>query len=516
MGRLGELAVGAPRESDGGAATAGAIYLFEESGGSYASSARLGLTTPVAGSLLGVSLALSEDLLVAGAAGALTGDVAVGAAYLWRRDGAGWTGETRLDRSGGQRLDRFGSAVAVGDNLVAVTAPYADGGSPDTGSVTLFEDQGETWVERAVVQLPSAGEADRFGSTVALTQSELLVGAPALDQGAINSGAVVVFGLGPQNPDEVARLTGASTSFGYAFGFAVAMDGDLLAVGVPFEEVDGLTTAGAVHLFAADGGQWTRTARLTSPSPTAGEQLGVSVDLSGDTVVAGAWSNDTVAEDAGAAYVFSSSGGVWSHVQTLLPAAGRPFDFFGTSVAVDGSTLVVGSAGGSRATVYDRSGLTWTETQELEPFPRPSGDYFRAPVALDGDTIALGGRQDPDGPSAFVYARQGDQWSPQQRLESPLGADNPSFGDPVAVDGEHLVVGAPTSDQGGETGPGEVVVYVRGAGTWSTESVLSLSGATDPADGFGAAVALNGDVLAVGAPDAGEVAIFRGQPAVGS
>src|SRR5215510_3961877 len=189
---------------------------------------------------------------------------------------------------------------------------------------------------------------------------------------------------------------------------------------------------------------------------TAPDRLGNSVAISGETVVVGAPFDISIRGAApifaGAAYVFARSGGVWSLQQKLLASFRSPGDGFGSSVAISGETIVVGAATTSdfRGAVYVfvRSGGVWSEQQRLLASNRRMGDGFGSSVAISGETVVVGSTLGYAPPilsnqgTAYVFVRSGGVWSQQQLLTAsdPVGGDR--FGDSVAISGETVVVGA--------------------------------------------------------------------------
>ena len=197
-------------------------------------------------------------------------------------------------------------------------------------------------------------------------------------------------------------------------------------------------------------------------------------------------------------------------------------DWFGTAVAMAGDTLVVGAPGADAddgaAYVLVRSGGTWLEQAELAPPAGPGGGSFGASVAVSGDTIAVGapraavassqGAQDDAG-AVSVFVRSGTSWTEQATLSAPSLDAHDLFGHSVALSGDTLVVGAfgessgatgVDGDQGDDSAPdaGAAYVFVRSGTSWSLQAYLKASN-TDPNDGFGRSVAIDGDTLVVGA-----------------
>jgi MYXO-CTERM domain-containing protein len=190
---------------------------------------------------------------------------------------------------------------------------------------------------------------------------------------------------------------------------------------------------------------------------------------------------------------------------------GSALDAFGFAVAVQGDTALVGayrddSARGTdagAAYVFVRSGATWTEQAKLEASDGAAEDAFGASVALDGDTAIVGAFQRDtalgvNAGAAYVFVRSGTTWTEQSRLEASDGTAFASFGAAVALAGDTVLVGARDADAARATRAGATYVYTRSGSPWSAQAKLEASDGAD-GDAFGVAVALDGDTALVGA-----------------
>ena len=352
-----------------------------------------------------------------------------------------------------------------------------------------------------------------------------------------------------------ASNTESNDNFGWAG--AVALDGDTLVVGTYFEDSNGSTqsnnsaeSAGAVYVFTRDdAGLWSQQVYLKASNAEAGDWFGYSVALNGDTLAIGAIGengdgtneSDNSRTGPGAVYVFArDSVGVWNQQQYLKASNVGNFDSFGSSLALEGDTLVVGALGESgngvggatdnsafaagAAYVFTRNGAgLWSEQAYLKASNAGAGDEFGSSVAISGDTIAVAAlREDSNGVggegdnsadragAVYVYARNsaGD-WDQQAYLKASNAETEDVFGSSIALEGDTLVVGAPEEDGNGVDGEadnsgndaGAVYVFTRnGSGTWSQQQYLKLKLTDVLSNGFGFAVALKGNKLAVTAP----------------
>ncbi|MCB9679763.1 MAG: hypothetical protein H6737_31950 [Alphaproteobacteria bacterium] len=235
------------------------------------------------------------------------------------------------------------------------------------------------------------------------------------------------------------------------------------------------------------------------------EQFGYAVAVSGTTAVVGDpgySANPNTDMGAAHVYTYNSGTGMWDKQADLLGGLAQS-DRFGTSVGINGSTIVVGAPGAQTVTVYTGSGATWTQQALLAP---PSAlDAFGTSVALSGDRLAVGA---PNATSAqgrvVTYTRAGTIWSSGSTLPLPGGSlnGNDLFGTSVSMDGTTLAVGAPGVDTAATNG-GAVAVYTN-SGSWAFQTYLFASDAVNNI-GLGTSVAVLGDTLVSGAPRTGNV-----------
>ncbi len=360
-----------------------------------------------------------------------------------------------------------------------------------------------------------------------------------------------------------ASNTGSSDEFGYA----VALDGDTLVVGAYLEDSNAIgvggtqsdnsaSNSGAVYVFTRSGGVWSQQAYLKASNTEAGDRFGITVAVSGDTLVVGAPDEDSnatgiegtqgnnSASDSGAVYVFTRTGSTWSQQAYVKASNTEAGDTFGGSVALDGDTLVVGasressnatgvggaqgnnSAAGSGAVyVFTRSGSTWSQQAYVKASNTETNDLFGYTVDVDGDTLVVGAYLEDsnatgvggtqgnnsavDSGAAYVFTRTGSTWSQQAYLKASNTETGDEFGTSVAVSGDTVVVGAPfeASDATGiggaqgnnsEINSGAAYVFTRSAGVWSQQAYVKASN-TEASDQFGRSVALDGNTLVAGA-----------------
>ncbi len=309
---------------------------------------------------------------------------------------------------------------------------------------------------------------------------------------------------------------------GDAFGGAVAIDGDTLVVGARYE--DGIddgneNNSGAAYVFVKSNGAWVEQAYLRASNPSSGDQFGISVGISGDTIIVGSHLEDTDTGNSGAIYVYTRTMNVWSF-QTMLKASNLGSnDFYGFSIAIDSGTIIVGAYKEDgddssalndygAAHIFTGAGNSWSLQTKLTAGNFEMGDNFGYSVSISGNTAVIGaykedgiddGNQDDSG-AAYVFVRSGTVWSQQAYLKaSNVGAiDN--FGVSVGVSGDTIVVGSFNEDGDGDStlGSGAAYVFTRTGTAWSENGILRADNA-DMGDLFGSSVSIDGNSIVVGA-----------------
>jgi uncharacterized protein (TIGR03437 family) len=490
----------------------GKVFTFKRSAAGWAQTDGTESPKPAAGAHFGVSVALGGDTAVVGASlGLFEQGVDQRSAYVFVYGGE-WFPVRQLGPELGVANDRFGHAVALDGDTVLVGAYRGDAGANDQGAAYVFVLHDNRHIEQQKLFANDGAANDSFGAAVALDGDTLAVGAPNDTVGSnAEQGAVYVFTRNGAVWTFQQKLTandGAAKDF---FGNAVALSGDTVVVGAKGDDNGGIANQGSAYVFTRSGTTWTQQQRLTPNDGAAEDTFGYAVALDGDTLAVGA-PNDTVGSNAyqGSAYIFTRNGASWTQQQKLTANDGAESDLFGFAVALSGNTVAVGvpndaiGANGRTGSVcvFTRSGATWTQQPKLTSNDGGAGDLFGVALALDGDTLVAGARGDTIGAndeqgSAYVFTRHGTVWTQQQKLTAGDGAARDFFGAAVAVSGDTLVVGALYDTIGANGNQGSAYVYTF-IGSWVPQQKLAASdgGASDY---FGTAVALDGATVVVGA-----------------
>jgi hypothetical protein len=411
-------------------------------------------------------------------------------------------GLTASDARG--RTLRSWLAVRSGHLLVQV----ADRGAAYPIRIDPFIQQAELTASDG---LNSAG----LGTAVAVSGDTIVAGANGQTFG---SGAVYVFvkpASGWANATQTAELTASDGATGSYLGSSVAISGDTIVAGAPGHS----SGQGAAYVFVKPASGWAngnQTAELTAGDGVASDGFGSSVAISGDTVVAGAPSHQVGSNTSqGAGYVFVKPTSGWANgTQTaeLTASDGAHSDKLGSAVAVSGNTAVAGAVGrtGGQGAAYvfvmPASGWTsGTQTAELTASDGATGDDLGYAVAVSGSTVVAGAdlRNSSRG-AAYVFVRPASGWAngtQTAELTASDGASNENVGNAVALSGDVIAVGAFDHNVSSNTAQGAAYVFVRPASGWANGTQTAELTASDGAfsDYLGSGVGVTGNVIVAGA-----------------
>jgi trimeric autotransporter adhesin len=367
-------------------------------------------------------------------------------------------------------------------------------------------------VQKAYLKASNPNAGDFFGASAAMVDNRLVVGArledsaatgvggDQADNSAPDSGAAYVFtGTGGIWGQE-AYIKASNTRSGDGFGLWVAVDGDTLVVGAPFED-SGATgiggnqadasapDSGAVYVFTRTAGIWSQQAYAKASNTNPDDGFGFSVDVAGHILIVGARNEDSAATgidgdqsdnsspDSGGAYVFTRTDGAWSQEAYVKASNTGTGDSFGSSVAVADDTVFVGAR-------FEDSASTGIGGNQMDNSASDSG-------------------------AVYVFTRIGGAWNQQAYVKASNSGTEDSFGVHISAKGDTLLVGAPYEDSGAtsieenqedDTAPdsGAAYAFKRMSGIWKQQAYIKGSNNL-PGDGFGSSVAVAGDRLAVGA-----------------
>ena len=330
-----------------------------------------------------------------------------GAAYIFVRDAAGaWVQEAELRADDGEGGVWFGRWAAIDGDVAVVGAPLADafGRDDDSGAAYIFQRRDGAWeqTQRLVADVPVGGE--QFGWNVAIDGDVIVVSASNETNGG-GQGVYVFRRAGDEWALE-AKLAPSEEGDDYFFGQDIDVSGDTIVAGAKGRAAFVGTNAGVVFVFQRRGSGWAESAILEASDAFVQDHFGRAVAIAGDTIVVGAYKEDSAGADGGSAYVFerdAAAPGGWRQATKLIGQSTGTRDWFGYEVGTDGDTVVVGAPHVNLAepeifraglvVVFRRSGDGWVQVAELVAGDAvaagPSAEFGWAVDVQDG-VLAVG------------------------------------------------------------------------------------------------------------------------------
>ena len=295
-------------------------------------------------------IAVSGNTLVVGAALDVTNGVIGGAAYVYVRDGHTWSLQQKLFASDRANFLQFGVAVdVVGDTIVVGAHGDNDEGF-QTGAVYVFRRNGTTWTEEQKLKASDAAPDSAFGSSVALSEQTIAIGAPSESSGALSSGAVYVFVNDGTSWQQQGKIKANSAMNNQQLGSTVSVSGDTIVaaapgelIGEPADDFNNVLSKGAVYIFDRTGTSWDHQKRFFERDRNRTGGFAVRAAIDGDTIIVGDPTYDAGARFTGAVYVFERNGNGWSLKHTLAANDGQFLQAMGFSIAVSGDTVIAGT-----------------------------------------------------------------------------------------------------------------------------------------------------------------------------
>lgn len=380
--------------------------------------------------------------------------------------------QQKLIANDGASEDFFGYSVALSGDT-AVIGSFKDDDEilgVDAGSAYVFTRSGKVWRQQAKLTAADGAPNDTFGGNVVVSGGTIVIGAMRDDDKGENSGSAHIYIRSENIWSHQAKIIAGDGAKDDAFGQSLALSGDTVIIGAPRDDDNG-ENAGSVYVFTRVGTNWQQQTKLTAGDGADGDLFGISVALSGDTILVGADLHDEVAPNAGAVYVYTRSDNSWSQQAKLTAADGGETDIFGVRVALSGDTALIsarrddddimGVDAGS-AYVFVRTGTSWHQQEKLTAPDGAADDRFGRSVALMGDTALVGAMfRDDKGEnsgSAYLFKRNDKTWVYQAKLTADDGAPDDVFGWSTAIAPGTVIVGANRDDDNGSES-GSVYVF---------------------------------------------------------
>ncbi len=289
-----------------GAEGAGAAYVYELINSTWTYRQKLVASPNIPGNFFGAAMAISGTQLFIGA----YGDTSyIGKVFVFNYNGSSWVQTQILSAPDGANYDFFGSALAVsGNNLVVGAYGNDEPGGTNFGSAYLYNFDGTLWLYQQRLQAPDAGSGDNFGESVDIDDGNLVIGASRDDDRGSNAGAAYVFNRSGNTWNFHSKLTGSDSVAGNWFGTSITIKGNVLVVGSPnWGDTDGVTKRGALYPFLFVGNVWQAQPKLLPPAPWGSydDNFGNAVVINADQIIGGAKMADWLGNATGDAYIYN-------------------------------------------------------------------------------------------------------------------------------------------------------------------------------------------------------------------
>lgn len=379
------------------------------------------------------------------------------------------------------------------------------GVNANTGRVRLFRREvGAQWLEIGAQAQPALG--DLFGHRVAVGDFHLdrLVAASAPGDDEVGQGSGKIHVFNEEDGTRAHTIVEGRAPFDARLGTSMDIDDQRLIAGLPgAEPCDGV--GGLAYIWRRDANAWVREANLSTSDVDADARLGHSVAISGRIAAVGAPQDGP--GQRGSVHVFEWINGSWERTGILTPQSNDNLDRFGAALAIESETILVGAPGGlgdggstGYAMTFARLDDTWVPLERLaEPEGLGPGAEFGAVVQLDAGRALIGAPGAGDTGKAFVYDGAFTDPGAITTLQPPSLTPMARFGAACALDGDRMLIGAPD-----DMDVGAVYPFAHDAGTWTP--LPPLLGLT-PGDAFGASLSLDTNMAAIGAPGVGTVSM---------
>ncbi|HPI96081.1 MAG TPA: FG-GAP repeat protein [Gammaproteobacteria bacterium] len=404
------------------------------------------------------------------------------------------------------------------------------------------------WNHNQEFNIEDNTEEDAFGVSLDISGNRAVVGAFRDDDKGNNAGAAYVYeykNIG--NTSEwtlVKKLLATNGATEDEFGRSVAIDGDRIVIGAFKDDYiifNGgipvpVSNAGSVYVFEYDGFKWVETQNIRSGEGLLAQNdlFGFAVDIHGDRIAIGAYSDDENGINSGAVYIYQAVNNNWELSEKIMPNDGDPDDSFGYAISLDSSRILIGAyqdddiannAGAAYIYQYNPVFQGWNFQDKLLPltFGNPD-DFVGTAVSLQGDKAIVGANWDNVGQhldNGRVYYYKKDElqtsWSQIQSIVSQNSSDGDRFGYSVSIHGKKLLVGAWREDHDTkvDNGAAYLLSLNETTGLWEHDELLRAND-FDTEDYFGVSVKLTDQWMMIGAHqedtpsiNAGSVYVYR-------
>ena len=352
--------------------------------------------------------------------------------------------------------DYFGKSGAIGANTAVVGIPGNDDRASFAGKALVYGRVGENWILRASLTAPDAEKNAQFGTATEVGPDMIVVGAPGARAAGIATGRVYVYSPNGASWQLAQTIECPEPTYGDLFGEQVALNGDMLVIASRGHKTNGLNSSGAAFVFRKAGGIFLYESKLVASVPQAGAAFGTSVAIHGDKIAVGAPYETASTGIPGAAYVFAKTAFTWP-LETRIqgPVSSSRF---GNAIAIDNDRLAVGAPNDdldgylSGAVMTYRFDGSWSLSAGLRGGYGAGRNQIGASVSLSNGRLLVGVRPEMNATGSVALY-----------IDSPSGFQRQGIsyaGNFGYINGDSAFIGAPYLNTGAlNSGGGEFILW---------------------------------------------------------
>jgi hypothetical protein len=293
------IVVGAWQDSDL-AELSGSAYVYRYNGVEWIEEQKLTPPDPMPGDQFGIIPHVDGDVICVPATESVEG---TGVAYVYRYDGASWDLEAELVADDAEPGGAFGYPVVVDGDRIIVGAYLTENAPGELGAAYVFRFDGAGWSQESKLVATPDGPSDTFGLACAIEGDIAAVGALTDSEDGPGAGAVYVYRYDGADWVQEQKLTGSQPD-DESYGGDVDINNGMIIVSCPSADIDGIVDAGRAYIYRHDGVRWVEAASFHASDPGEGDWFANAVSMSGDTALIGSRLDDSPGIDDGSAYVF--------------------------------------------------------------------------------------------------------------------------------------------------------------------------------------------------------------------
>ncbi len=386
----------------------------------------------------------------------------------------------KLQASDTAYQDNFSRSVAIDNDRIVIGANRDDDNGNSSGSVYIYKRVGNNWILEQKLTAGEIGNSDQFGNSVDISGNFLIAGAFLNDEVASSAGAAYIFEYIEETGEWVQQqmLLAPDGHYASQFGTSVSISDNLVVIGAPNQIVNSFDP-GAAYAFqlSNDKQSWKFRAKLLASNGADEDRFGESLSIDGEYVIVGAKNAFVHSWSSGTAYVFKQGVNendlLWFEQSILIPSDGAENDHFGLSVAISGTTSVVGAnqnnnelgfnAGAAFVFEYDANKQQWVEHTKLIASDGDTNDRF-GKVAIEDNVIVVGATrhnqpvENAGGAYVFQFSPENESWIEHGKVIASDLNYGDNFGAQIDVCNGIAIVSAPFYDIPG-TNAGHAFVF---------------------------------------------------------